>query len=255
MDLKINEITQKNNIEKLLEKNNLTFNELFEKTLNDTQSDFLNNQLGQAINKGLDYGIKILLPDFIDEKIIELKNNILESDAVYGIKNTVSKAILQGSKEMGLTNMNYESIEQSKKVVENGKVLDSVYDCIDSAITGLIENNKISNNTAQTLKNNKDTINKSIEKSVEQSFSDELKNFNKLEKYISNWKECFRNEDFSGMQKEYYKMNTIMKEIIPMENTINNYRYVESMQKLIKNNNKSFNLSEEQIELANKLFN
>ena len=57
------------------------------------------------------------------------------------------------------------------------------------------------------------------------------------------------------MQKEYYKMNTVMKEIMPLEKTINEYRYIENMQKLIKNNNKSFDLTEEQIELANKLFN
>lgn len=254
MDLKLNDIIQKNNLEEILEKNNLTFNELYETALNNTQGDFLNTQIGQAINKGLDLGLKILLPDIIDDRVVELKNNILESDAAYGIKNIVSNAILEGSKSLGLNNKNYETIEQTKQVVEKGKVLDSVYGFIDSAITDLINDKKINKTTSNKLTNQKDIINKNIENSIEKSFSDELKNFNKLEKYISNWKECYNNKDFSGMQKEYYKMNTIMKNVMPFEKTINEYRYVENMQKLIKNNNKSFDLTEEQKELAEKLF-
>ena len=57
------------------------------------------------------------------------------------------------------------------------------------------------------------------------------------------------------MEKEFNKMEKIMKDLIPMENTFKNYRNIENLQNLIKNNGKNFNISQEEIELANKLIN
>ena len=82
-----------------------------------------------------------------------------------------------------------------------------------------------------------------------------LKVFQKMEKYIANWKNAYNSQDFSKMQREYNKMVKTMKELMPLENTINEYRTIENLQTLIKNNNKNFDLSDEALELANKLIN
>ena len=55
------------------------------------------------------------------------------------------------------------------------------------------------------------------------------------------------------MEKEYKKMKVQIKNIIPIENTIKNTRYIENLHNLIKNNGKDFDLSNEEIELAKKL--
>lgn len=265
MDLNLNEILEKNNtienkelnnnLTEGIEINNNSLDEALDIALNDRQNYFLNSHLGQAISRGLDVGINILLPEYIGNQVIDLKNTILESDAAFGLRDIVANAIIDGKKSIGLDNKNYESITQAKKVVEEGKVLEKVYDFIDFGISELKNDKKVDNKTSKKLTDEKEVINNSIEKNVEESFDKQFKNFEKLEKYIENWKDNFKNKDFSGMQKEYYKMNTVMKEIMPLEKTINEYRYIENMQKLIKNNNKSFDLTEEQIELANKLFN
>ena len=51
------------------------------------------------------------------------------------------------------------------------------------------------------------------------------------------------------------KSRQIMKSLLPIENAINNYRKIENLQSIIKNNGGSFDLSQEQLELANKLLN
>ena len=55
------------------------------------------------------------------------------------------------------------------------------------------------------------------------------------------------------MEKEYKKMEMNLKELVPLENTLKNARQVETLHQLIKNNGQNFNISEEEIELAEKL--
>jgi hypothetical protein len=55
------------------------------------------------------------------------------------------------------------------------------------------------------------------------------------------------------MEKEYKKIEKQIKNIIPIENTINKTRFIENLHNLIKNNGKNFDLSEEEIGLANRL--
>ena len=43
------------------------------------QKNFLETTLGKTINLGVDIGIRALLPDFIEEQIIDLKNNLIEN--------------------------------------------------------------------------------------------------------------------------------------------------------------------------------
>ena len=55
------------------------------------------------------------------------------------------------------------------------------------------------------------------------------------------------------MQKEYNKIKTELKELVPIENTINNAKYIENIHNLVKNNGIRFELSEEELDLAKKL--
>ena len=70
---------------------------------------------------------------------------------------------------------------------------------------------------------------------------------------MNNWKKYFENKDFEGMEKEYQKIRKVSKDLIPMEKTISDVRTIENLHKLIKNNGQDFNLTQEQIELAEKL--
>ena len=71
-----------------------------------------------------------------------------------------------------------------------------------------------------------------------------------MNKYSENWKQYFNNNDFDGMQREYEKIREKMKEIAPIEKTLNTVNVIENLHKLIKNNGKNFNLTQEEIELV-----
>ena len=55
------------------------------------------------------------------------------------------------------------------------------------------------------------------------------------------------------MEKEYEKLEKELENLIPLENTINEARTIENLHNLIKNDGQDFNLTKEQLELAEKL--
>ena len=55
------------------------------------------------------------------------------------------------------------------------------------------------------------------------------------------------------MEKDYNKIEKQLKNIAPIESTIKNARTIEVLHNLIKNNGQDFNLTKEQLELAEKL--
>ena len=55
------------------------------------------------------------------------------------------------------------------------------------------------------------------------------------------------------MQREYEKIKEKLKILIPTENTLKQARTIENLHTLIKNNGQDFNLSKEELELANIL--
>ena len=55
------------------------------------------------------------------------------------------------------------------------------------------------------------------------------------------------------MEKEYKKIEKEITQLIPIEKTINDVRKIENIHNLIKNNGKDFNLTQEELELAEKL--
>lgn len=52
------------------------------------QKNFLETTLGKTINTGIDIGIRALLPDYIEEQIIDLKDNLVK----YGLKDGIKRA-------------------------------------------------------------------------------------------------------------------------------------------------------------------
>ena len=83
--------------------------------------------------------------------------------------------------------------------------------------------------------------------------TDQLKSIEKLETYNHNWKEYYEQRDFENMEKEYKKIQKELKNVIPLESTLTETRKIENIHQIIKNNGQNFDLTEQEVELANKL--
>ena len=235
-----------------LEKNNeINLNNNLEQEKD--QKSFLETTLGKTINAGLDIGIRALLPDFIDEQIINLKDNLFEYGLKDGIKQTIDDAIDLGKSAIGIVTGNFENVNQMQSAVETGGLIDGISSLLDTVINKVRDSGLINYNVANTIKQGKDVILNNVESNIEKTFTEQLTSVEKTNTYINNWKEYFNNKDFNRMEKQYEKIEKELKILAPIEKTINQARTIENLHNLIKNNGQDFNLTKEQLELAEKL--
>lgn len=221
--------------------------------LYEKQKSFLEGDLGKTINFALDIGIKAALPNLIEEQVIDIKNTILEQGFKEGMKQIISSGIDMGKSIIGVVTGNFQNISQVELAVKNGGILDSLSKLLDISINLAKSKHLINNNLAKILKQSKNTIINSVSDKIEETLSNQLKSVEKLEKYCENWKSYFNNKDFSGMEKSYKNIESYLNKIMPLENTINEARKIQNIHNLIKNNGKNFDISNNELELAQKL--
>lgn len=243
-----------NFLEKLNIKNeNNLFNNLSEK-IQEMQNNYLNSNLNKIVDSAINIGIKSILPDFIEDQVIEIKDTIINEGIKEGIDSLINSTIDIGKTAIGIFTGNFENISQVELAVEKGGLIDGISDLLDLAIKTAQEKDLIDKSTAKNLKNGKNEILKTITNSIENNMSDQIKSIDKLNKYTENWNKAFENKNFNDMEKLIEKIEKEMEKIIPLENIIKNVRKIENIHNLIKNNDKNFDISALELELANKLY-
>ena len=218
-----------------------------------TNTNEQTNFLETTINTAIDIGIRALLPDFIDEQIINIKDNLLNYGLKDGITKTIDDAIDIGKSAIGIFTGNFESVSQMQNAVKAGGLIDGLSSLLDTVVDKVNQKGIINYNIANTIKQGKDVILNSIENNIEEKFRDQNIEVENIEKYMNHWKESFNNKDFESMEQEYQKIETILNNLVPLEKTINQARIIENLHNLIKNNGQDFNLNQEQLALAEKL--
>lgn len=217
------------------------------------QKSFLETNLGQVINAGVDLGIRAVLPDFLEDDVIEIKDSIITDGFKEGVKTAIDNALDMGKSFLGIFTGKFENISQIKEAVKKGGLIDSISDVLDWGIKKAKENKLIKSSTATLIKKGKNTILNNISNNIENNLDSQVESVEKIDKYITKWNEYYNKQDFTNMQKQYTKIEKELEKITPLESTINKARVVENLHNLIKNNGKNFNLSQEELELANKL--
>ena len=217
------------------------------------QKSFLESNLGQIINGGINIGIRALLPDLIEDQVINVKDSIITDGFKSGIKTAIDNAVDLGKSFLGIFTGKFDSMSQVKETIKKGGLIDSVSEILDWGVDMAEDNNLINKSTASLIKKGKDTILNTVNNNIENSMTSQIESIEKIDKYITNWNEYYNNQDFSNMEKQFKKIEKELEQIMPLESVINKARVVENLHNLIKNNGKDFNLSNEELELANKL--
>lgn len=238
------------NIENELEKSNEIENNFV--TQKD-QNNFLETTLGKTINGAIDIGLKWVLPDLIEDGIIDIKDSLLKGGLKEGINTAIKKAIDFGKSAMGIFTGNFENVSQAQTAIKTGGIIDGISSVIDTVLSKTTKSGLINQNISSLIQKGKNVILDNVSKNIEDTFTSQLGHIEKLGKYEDNWKEYYNAKDFEGMEKEYQKITDTLKELMPLENTLKEARIIENLHNVIKNNGQDFNLSKEQLELAQML--
>ncbi len=217
------------------------------------QNNFLETAIGKIINTGLDLGIKFLLPDFVENEVIEIKDSIIKDGFKEGINKAINEAIDMGKSTIGVVTGKFENIEQMQKAVEKGGIIDSVSTGIDNALYKINENGKLNSNIINIIKKGKNLILDNISNNIEEMILEQGNEKSKFENSINKWKEGYQNKDFNSMEEEIKKIKNNLDKLIPIESLIKEGRTIENIHNIIKSNNKNFDINVLQLKAANAL--
>lgn len=221
--------------------------------LSELQTKFMESTLYKSVNKGVDFGIRMLLPNFIEEEVINLKDSIMENGLIQGVKEAIESAINFGKNIYRITTKNFNSIEQMENVLDKSGTISKISDFLDSAIDTVKSMGFIDNNVKTVLKSGKNAILNNIKNNISDEFSEQSKYLKQAEKYADKWQEAYEARDLKEMNKSFDKLEEYIEETAPLEETIKIYNEIKTLQELIENNGGNFDLSQNELELIEAL--
>lgn len=226
--------------------------ELINKSLEQTQNMFLETTLGKVINSAIDVGLKAVLPDLIENEIIDIKDTLLTNGFSEGIGEVINTAINTGKSAIGVFTGNFENVSQIEMAVKKGGMLDKVSKLLDFAINLASSKNLISKDISSLIKSGKNTIITSMADKIEKTLTTQIKAIEKIETYCNKWNDAFLNKDISKMEISIKNIEKGLEKTIPFENIIKEARKIEVLHNIIKATG-NFEISDETIELAQRL--
>lgn len=223
-------------------------------TAND-QKNFLDTTLGKVVNTAVDLGLRWVLPDFVENQIIDVKNSLIRGGLKEGINKAIDSAVELGKSVTGIFTGKFENVSQAQNAVKNGGIIDGISDALDTALSFTSKQGWIPREVTSMIRQGKNVILDNVSNNIETEFVSQLNSVEKLGKYENNWRKYYQEQNFEGMEREYQKIKDRLKEVLPIEQTLKQAREIENLHLLIKNNGQNFNLTQEQLALAGILTN
>ena len=231
-----------NNIEK---NNNLE--------IENKQNNFLNRTLGMAVNLAVDLGIRALLPNFIEDQIIDVKDNLVKHGLRNGINKTINDTINIGKNVLGIFKGDFKNVGQIQKIFSSGGLADDMSGVLDMVLNNIEKKGALKSSVTDIIRNGKDIIIDSIEKNVQDNIAEQLNMEKNINESINIWENAYNKKDFNNMDKNYKNIKKELDKLIPIEETIKKARKIENLHNIIKNNGNNFNLPNDLIEISSKI--
>lgn len=190
--------------------------------------------IGKVADTALEYGLRVILPDFIEDDVIEIKDRFIQEGFISGVQEAVEKLEDVGKSITGIFTGEFETVEQVKRVIENGGLLDEVSELIDKILKKLLSKKLITKSTSTLIKQGKKQILNSLENEIEGIYKPTTYSLDKLIQYCNEWKEQYKDKDYKAMEKTMQKITKNLKQSQAIEDTINEARNLEKIQKYIK---------------------
>lgn len=216
------------------------------------QNNFLDSKFMNILNTSLDIGIKALLPDFIENTVIDVKDSLMQEGIKAGINTMLNGFRDIGKSIVGVFTGKFDNINQMDIATKQGGIIKTFSKLLSTGIGMSVSKGLISPELGTILKNGKTVILSSFSNNLEGNIEKQFKSFEKLEKQINNWEINYKSQDLTKMKRNYINIMNLKKEIIPFQELMDKTKKINVMHNWIEKN-KSFNLPKEMIDLISKI--
>ena len=152
-----------------------------ELALTNTHNKTIAKTIANVANNALEFGLKAILPDFIEDDVIEIKDKFVQEGFIDGVQGVIDKLEDIGKSVTGIFTGEFESLEQVKRVVQNDGILDGVSTVVDKVLKKLVDKKVIKKTTFNMIKQGKKEILNSLEDEIEGLYKPTTYNMEKLE--------------------------------------------------------------------------
>lgn len=227
------------NLDLISEKNlnNQLTNDIKNNEISKNQNDFIGNMFKNAINFGVDLGLKSLLPDLIEDQVIDIKNSILEGGFKEGV-NTLMKKINEFKNSItGIFTGNFNNIQEINTATKQGGIIKTVSKGLSKGIDAGVKSGIIPKSIGGILKAGKTTMLNEFSNSLESQMRKEIQKFDTLNDLNKKWYDALDQRDFDKMTKYTEKISALSKDLVKFSNIINETKKIEELHNFIKENN------------------
>ena len=227
------------NLDLISEKNlnNQLTNDMKNNEISKNQNDFIGNMFKNAINFGVDLGLKSLLPDLIEDQVIDIKNSILEGGFKEGV-NTLMKKVNEFKNSItGIFTGNFNNIQEINTATKQGGIIKTVSKGLSKGIDAGVKSGIIPKSIGGILKAGKTTMLNEFSNSLESQMRKEIQKFDTLNDLNKKWYDALDQRDFDKMTKYTEKISALSKDLVKFSNIINETKKTEELHNFIKENN------------------
>lgn len=227
------------NLDLISEKNlnNQLTNDMKNNEISKNQNDFIGNMFKNAINFGVDLGLKSLLPDLIEDQVIDIKNSILEGGFKEGVDTLMKKVNEFKNSITGIFTGNFNNIEEIHTATKQGGIIKTVSKGLSKGIDAGVKSGAIPKSIGGILKAGKTTMLNEFSNSLESQMRKEIQKFDILNDLNKKWYDALDQRDFDKMTKYTEKISVLSKDLVKFSNIINETKKIEELHNFIKENN------------------
>ena len=227
------------NLDLISEKNlnNQLTNDIKTNEISKNQNDFIGNMFKNAINFGVDLGLKSLLPDLIEDQVIDIKNSILEGGFKEGVDTLMKKVNEFKNSITGIFTGNFNNIQEINTATKQGGIIKTVSKGLSKGIDAGIKSGIIPKSIGGILKAGKTTMLNEFSNSLESQMRKEIQKFDTLNDLNKKWYDALDQRDFDKMTKYTEKISALSKDLVKFSNIINETKKIEELHNFIKENN------------------
>lgn len=223
-------------------------------TISNLQKKFVESNFGRIVKEVMNVGIRIALPDFSENMVVDVADSLYENGLKDGVKEIWSNIKSYGKSFLGVSTGKFDNIEQIQKATKTGGILDTISSAFDFALEKAVDNNKITRKTRQSIKTQKNEMIKKMKKEIIEEVDNQAVNVKKINEYTEKWQKAFDNKDLKGMKNANKNLKKYLENTIPLENLLTESKKIDIIQNLVENTG-SFDITNEEKELALALAN
>ena len=227
------------NLDLISEKNlnNQLTNDIKTNEISKNQNNFISNMFKNAINFGVDLGLKSLLPDLIEDQVIDIKNSILEGGFKEGVDTLMKKVNEFKNSITGIFTGNFNNIQEINTATKQGGIIKTVSKGLSKGIDTGVKSGIIPKSIGGILKAGKTTMLNEFSNSLESQTRKEIQKFDTLNDLNKKWYDALDQRNFDKMTKYTEKISTLSKDLVKFSNIINETKKIEELHNFIKENN------------------